>query len=69
MITLTKKQVNFIKEGELTSKEIAVQLVEKYSAIEIALAYVEEVVFRESNASQQPVKCVQILPSLLDKTE
>lgn len=47
MVTLTDQQVNSIREGELSSKDIAIELVEKYTAIEIAIAYVEEVVFKE----------------------
>ena len=54
MINLSKKQINDLLNGEKSSKDIAIELVEKHSSIEIAIAYVEEVKARVD--SLPPVK-------------
>lgn len=53
MITLTNEQIDSVKEGECASRDIAIELAEKYSAIEIAIAFVEEVVFNECDSSNE----------------
>ena len=41
MVKITKKQIKDVKEGNISSKDLALKLLEKYSAVEVATDFVE----------------------------
>jgi hypothetical protein len=56
MIKLSKKELQALKNGEISSKEMALKLVQENSAFEIALAFVEELFSKELNDDAQVEK-------------
>lgn len=67
MIKVTNKQLRDVKEGNISSKDLALKLLEKNSAIEVAIAYVELCAFPPVKVELKEVSEVKTEPIKLTK--